>query len=167
MWITRRNKKRVLNIKVIHGLKNTCIGGAADAAALYLRTELRYRGKKDGIRKFVKIIKKLFQIFFAQVKIEVTKGQKVNFEKNVVFDDNVIDLKDRTILAASCLSRQGASKHIKYYLERSSSNCDPSKGHGGHSRSPTVFANNLRSKWDRDVGLVSLRLSPQSASNDA
>ena len=28
----------------------------------------------------------------------------------------------------------------------------------GHSRSPTVFANNLRSKWDRDVGLVSLRL---------
>ena len=29
------------------------------------------------------------------------------------------------------------------------------------------FANNLRSKWDKDVGLVSLRLSPQGASNDA
>ena len=34
--------------------KNTCIGGAADAAALYLRTELRYRDDKDGIRKLVK-----------------------------------------------------------------------------------------------------------------
>ena len=39
--------------------------------------------------------------------------QKVNFEKYVVFNDNVFDFKDRTtILAASCLSRQGASKNI-------------------------------------------------------
>ena len=30
------------------------IGGAADAAALYLRTELRYRDHKDGIRTLVK-----------------------------------------------------------------------------------------------------------------
>ena len=33
----------------------------------------------------------------------------------------------------------------------------------GHQQ---FFANNLRSKWDRDMGLVSLRLSPQGASND-
>ena len=30
----------------------------------------------------------------------------------------------------------------------------------------SFFANNLRTKWDRDVGLLSLRLSPQGASND-
>ena len=34
--------------------KNTCIGGAADAEALYLRTVLRYRDHKDGIRNLVK-----------------------------------------------------------------------------------------------------------------
>ena len=33
----------------------------------------------------------------------------------------------------------------------------------GHQQ---FFANNLRTKWDRDVGLLSLRLSPQGASND-
>ena len=33
----------------------------------------------------------------------------------------------------------------------------------GHQQ---FFANSLRSKWDRDVGLVSLRLSLQGASND-
>ena len=50
----------------------------------------------------------------AQVKIEVTRGQKVNFEKTMFFfDDNLFDFKDRTtIMAASCLSRQGTSKHI-------------------------------------------------------
>ena len=30
------------------------IGGAADDATLYLRTELRYRDNEDGIRKLVK-----------------------------------------------------------------------------------------------------------------
>ena len=33
----------------------------------------------------------------------------------------------------------------------------------GHQQ---FFANNLRTKWDRDVGLVSLRLSAQGTSND-
>ena len=157
-----------MNIKVIHGLKNTCIGGAANAAALYLRTELRYRDKKDGIRKFVKIIKKLFQIFFAQVKIEVTKGQKVNFEKKMLFSTitsltwkierfwqhRVCHVKARRNISNTTLKGQVQIVTPLKVME-------VTRGH------QQFFANNLRSKWDRDVGLVSLRLSPQGASNDA
>ena len=48
---------------------------------LYLRTELRYRDHKDGIRKLVKNhYETVFSHFLVQVKIEVTTGQKVNFE---------------------------------------------------------------------------------------
>ena len=93
-------------IKVIFWSKNTCIGGAADAAALYLRTELRYRDHKDGIRKLVKnhYVKNHYEpvsVILVQVKIEVTTGQKVNLEKNDIFDDNVFDFKDRTAIFAA------------------------------------------------------------------
>ena len=45
------------------------------------------------------------------VKTEVPRGQKVNFDQKVFFDNSVFDLKNIvTILVAS--SRQRASKHV-------------------------------------------------------
>ena len=71
--------------------------------------------KKDGIRKLINNHYETTSVmFFVQVKIQVTTGQKVKFEKkNIFLDDNVFDFEDRTtILAASCLSRQHSSKHL-------------------------------------------------------
>ena len=66
-----------------------------------------------------------FDHFLVQVKIEVTGGQKDNFERNVFFfDDNVFDLNDRaTILVASCLTLQGTWNHV-YDIKRSKSKFD-------------------------------------------
>ena len=73
---------------------------------------LRYRDTKDSVRKFVKNHYETILSFLAKVKTEVIRGQRSILTK-IYFYESVFDLKDRrTILAASCLSRQGASKHI-------------------------------------------------------
>ena len=127
--------------------------------------------RKTAFESSRKIISKSFGSFFGSGQNWGNQGSKFqNFPKRFL-DDRIFNVKTRaTILIPSCLSRQGASNHVSFDLERSRSKFDLRSSQGkvrarnAMTAIPRLYRIWFSSNWQKTVGDLEWPLWPLEGS---